>query len=46
MAKIIVDTTDMPYDKWLEYRKSCIGGSDASVVCGINKYNLYLERSR
>lgn len=43
MAKVIADTTDMPYDKWLEYRKMGIGGSDASVVCGINKYKSPIE---
>ena len=49
MAKVIADTTDMPYDKWLEYRKKGIGGSDASVVCGINKYKspteLWMEKT-
>ena len=43
MAKVIADTTDMPYDRWLEYRKKGIGGSDASVVCGINKYKSPIE---
>lgn len=33
----------MPYDRWLEYRKKGIGGSDASVVCGINKYKSPIE---
>lgn len=45
MAKVIADTTDMPYDRWLEYRKKGIGGSDASVVCGINKYKSPIELS-
>lgn len=45
VAKVIVDTTDMPYDKWLEYRKMGIGGSDTSVVCGINKYKSPIELS-
>ena len=37
-AKILVSTEDMPYADWLEYRKQGVGGSDASVVCGINRY--------
>jgi len=39
----------MPYGEWLEWRKKGIGGSDASVVCGINKYKspveLWLEKT-
>ncbi|MDE5859902.1 MAG: YqaJ viral recombinase family protein [Oscillospiraceae bacterium] len=48
MAKILASTENMPYEEWLEYRKKGIGGSDASVVCGINKYKspveLWLEK--
>jgi putative phage-type endonuclease len=33
----------MPYADWLEYRKVGIGGSDASVVCGINRYKSPVE---
>jgi len=43
MAKILVSTENMPYEEWLEYRKKGIGGSDASVVCGINKYKSPVE---
>ena len=35
MAKVVVDTENLSYEKWLEYRKTGIGGSDASAVCGI-----------
>ena len=42
-AKILVSTEDMPYADWLEYRKQGIGGSDASVVCGINRYKSPVE---
>ena len=49
MAKILTSTENMPYEKWLEYRRKGIGGSDASVVCGINKYKstveLWLEKT-
>ncbi len=43
MAKILASTQNMPYEEWLEYRKKGIGGSDASVVCGINKYKSPVE---
>ena len=33
----------MPYADWLEYRKQGIGGSDASVVCGISHYKSPVE---
>lgn len=42
-AKILVSTANMPYADWLEYRKQGIGGSDASVVCGINRYKSPVE---
>ncbi|MBR2928348.1 MAG: YqaJ viral recombinase family protein [Oscillospiraceae bacterium] len=45
----LVSTENMPYEDWLEYRKLGIGGSDASVVCGINRYKspieLWLEKT-
>lgn len=34
----LVSTKDMPYEKWLEYRKKGIGGSDAGAICGLNPY--------
>ena len=43
MAKIVVSTDNLSYEEWLEYRKTGIGGSDASVVCGINKYKSPVE---
>lgn len=43
MAKVVVNTENLSYAEWLEYRKSGIGGSDASVVCGINKYKSPIE---
>ena len=42
-AKILASTADMPYADWLEYRKQGIGGSDASVVCGISRYKSPVE---
>jgi len=43
IAKVLASTENMPYADWLEYRKLGIGGSDASVVCGINHYKSPVE---
>ena len=42
-AKILASTENMAYEDWLEYRKQGIGGSDASVVCGISRYKSPVE---
>ncbi|MDE7245460.1 MAG: YqaJ viral recombinase family protein, partial [Oscillospiraceae bacterium] len=42
-AIIVASTKNMPYEEWLEHRKQGIGGSDASVVCGINRYKSPVE---
>ncbi len=42
-AIIVTSTENIPYEDWLEYRKSGIGGSDASVVCGISRYKSPME---
>ena len=42
-AKILASTENMPYADWLELRRLGIGGSDASVVCGINRYKSPVE---
>lgn len=49
-AKIIMTVQDMQNEKaWLEMRKKGIGGSDASVICGLNKWKspraLWLEKT-
>ena len=41
--KILASTENMPYPEWLEWRKKGIGGSDASVVCGISRYKSPVE---
>lgn len=43
MANILAVTENMPYENWLELRKLGIGGSDASVVCGISRYKSPVE---
>lgn len=41
--KVLANTENMPYDEWLELRKQGIGGSDASIVCGMNRYKSPVE---
>lgn len=43
MAIVVTSTENMPYEEWLAWRRKGIGGSDASVVCGINKYKSPVE---
>ncbi len=43
MAVVLASTENISYEDWLELRKQGIGGSDASVVCGINKYKSPVE---
>lgn len=42
-AVILTSTENLPYEDWLAYRKLGIGGSDASVVCGISRYRSPVE---
>jgi putative phage-type endonuclease len=42
-AIILTSTKDMPYSDWLQWRRKGIGGSDASVVCGVNGYKTPME---
>lgn len=44
MAAIVLTSTDgLSREEWLAYRSRGIGGSDASVVCGVNKYKSAIE---
>lgn len=43
MTVILASTEHMSYEDWLEHRKLGIGGSDASVVCGVSKYKSPVE---
>lgn len=42
-ATVLTSTENLPCEDWLAYRKLGIGGSDASVVCGINRYRSPVE---
>jgi len=42
-ATVLTSTADLPYEDWLDYRRRGIGGSDASVVCGLNRYKSPVE---
>ncbi|MDJ0305108.1 lambda-exonuclease family protein [Dehalobacter sp.] len=43
MAKVLVSTRNMDNKEWLEWRKKGIGGSDASIACGLNRYKSPVE---
>ena len=45
---ILVDTSDLPRDEWLKYRRLGIGGSDAAAILGISPFrtarDLYYDK--
>lgn len=45
---VLVDTTDLPRDEWLTYRRKGIGGSDAAAILGISPFltarDLYFDK--
>lgn len=43
MFKALTSTEGLSTEEWLEFRRTGIGGSDASVVCGINRYKSPIE---
>ena len=47
--RTLVKTANMPREEWLKWRTFGIGGSDASVIVGLNKfrsiYQLWLEKT-
>jgi putative phage-type endonuclease len=44
MSAIVIKSTEgLSRKEWLELRKLGIGGSDAAVVCGVNRYKSQLE---
>lgn len=49
MVQNFVSTAEMSRDEWLEARRSGIGGSDAAVILGFNKwkspFQLYLDKT-
>lgn len=43
MYKTLTSTENLSHKEWLEYRRLGIGGSDLSVLCGINQYKSPIE---
>ena len=47
--KTLVKTANLPRKEWLNWRTSGIGGSDVSIIFGLNKfrsvYQLWLEKT-
>ena len=48
MSLVLTSTLNMSHNEWLEARRSGIGGSDVSAICGLNKYKspigIYLDK--
>lgn len=48
-AQVLVSTNDLNRDEWLQARAKGVGGSDASVILGLNKwktpFELWLEKT-
>ena len=38
IAKVLIQTLDLNYEQWLEYRKKGIGGSDAAAIAGLSPF--------
>lgn len=47
--KILAKTKDLSHEEWLKYRTQGIGGSDVSILAGINPFKsvhqLWLEKT-
>lgn len=47
--KVLVKTGDLTREEWLKWRTKGIGGSDVSVIAGINRFRsvfqLWLEKT-
>ena len=47
--KVLAKTKDMSREEWLKWRCKGIGGSDVSIIAGINKfksvYELWMEKT-
>ena len=43
LANILVETEGLSHEKWLEYRRMGIGGSDVAALLGISKWKSPLE---
>lgn len=41
--KRLVSTSNLAREKWLQYRKQGIGGSDAGAICGFNPYRTAMQ---
>jgi len=42
-ARVLVDTSGLSREDWLGYRRMGVGGSDASVICGVNRFKSPVE---
>lgn len=49
LMKVVVKTNNLSREEWLKYRTKGIGGSDVSIIAGINPFKsahqLWLEKT-
>lgn len=49
MVQVLANTADMTHEEWLQTRTKGLGGSDASIVLGLNRwktpFELWLEKT-
>ncbi len=43
MCRILVKTSGLSHEAWLQYRKQGIGGSDAASICSLNPYSTAIS---
>lgn len=46
IAKVLVNTPDLSYEEWLEYRTKGIGGSDCAAIAGMNPWKSPISTYR
>ena len=42
-VNVVVETTDLSKEQWLQYRQQGIGGSDVASLLGLSKWKSALE---
>lgn len=43
--KILAKTKDLSHEEWLKYRTQGIGGSDVSILAGINPFHYHCRKA-
>ncbi|WP_127484294.1 YqaJ viral recombinase family nuclease [Paenibacillus ehimensis] len=47
-ADVFIETDNLTYEQWIDFRRQGIGGSDIAAICGLSKWrtplHVYLEK--